>query len=190
MQEENRAGRTVRCRLIGHSEEGAEPARENSAIEMSGRAAHGPAVAGKRDYSGWKIARADRKNLFSSGDYSISRVIRRALARPATMPHHKNARPPPPAARAARLEVEPTCVSANAVARWASRSPWRANSSARSFMAWPACPRTQCQRTRCVDSSKSRRCHRSTFSTGSSSAVRQPLRFHRVIHDMIPLRRY
>ena len=32
-----------------------------------------PTEARKRDHSGRKIARADRKNLFSSGDYGISR---------------------------------------------------------------------------------------------------------------------
>ena len=52
--------------------------------------------------------------------------------------------------------------------------PSRASSSARSFSAWPACPRTQCQWTSWRVRAASRRCHSSTFLTGFLSAVFQP----------------
>ena len=55
--------------------------------------------------------------------------------------------------------------------------PSRASWSARSFMAWPAWPFTQCQCTSWRLSAASSRCHRSTFLTGFLSAVRQPFFF-------------
>ena len=55
-------------------------------------------------------------------------------------------------------------------------SACRASSSARSFSAWPAWPRTQAHSIWCGASAVSRRCHRSAFLTGLLSAVIQPLR--------------
>src|SRR5215510_5624671 len=68
--------------------------------------------------------------------------------------------------------------------------PSRASSSARSFSALPACPRTQCQRTRFGAKAASSSFQISTFLTGFLSAVRQPLRFQPWIHFMMPSRIY
>src|SRR5690606_2115317 len=55
--------------------------------------------------------------------------------------------------------------------------PWRASSSARSFMSWPAWPLTQCHLISWCLAASSRRCQSSMFLTGFLSAVFQPLRF-------------
>ena len=62
----------------------------------------------------------------------------------------------------------------------------RASASARSFCGWPACPLIHFQRTSWRDCAASSSRHSSAFLTGLRFEVRQPLRFHRSIHLVIP----